>query len=283
MIGINGFDAHARVAAVLRANQVSAPEPVPSSSEKPAAGAAVPLNLGQSSRSASASGPSIFAVDLSTVGRNRTDIGDALSGSLKDLLEVFQGRGKAGEAVETALATAAELIGVAADDSAVSGFQLRVASVVRSFGAEGDGKAAYGSVTGFAIEIGLVRGGRVNAEDVRLLGFSGDDIGLSAEQRRTGIADGVYRVLDKAPAEVKSAIPRGQNKAQLEALKNALDRLALVQDALSAYRRGDARALEEVEKFFRSGTLDAGAVRALSDVRGTSQTVVPGSGIVSLS
>ena len=58
--------------------------------------------------------------------------------------------------------------------------------------------------------------------------------------------------------------------------------MRLVQDALGAYRKGDTRALEEVEKFFRSGTLDAGAVRAISDVRGNNQTVFfPGSGVVS--
>ena len=67
----------------------------------------------------------------------------------------------------------------------------------------------------------------------------------------------------------------------LRSSRNSND--SLVQDALKSYRNGDTRALEEVEKFFRAGTLDAGAVRAISDVRGTSQTVVPGAGVFSLS
>ena len=55
-----------------------------------------------------------------------------------------------------------------------------------------------------------------------------------------------------------------------------------MQDALIDYRNGDTRALEAVERFFRSGTLDAGAVRAISDVRGPRETVFPGSGVIKL-
>jgi len=199
------------------------------------------------------------------------------------LLEIFHGNGKASEALENALSSVSDLIHAAGEDADVLGVQLRVTSVVRSFGAENGEDAAFGSVTGFAIEVGLVRGDRVSAEDTRLVGLAGDLIDLNVAQRRTGIVNGVYQIQDKVPFSDEVAAFQGQNRAQVEALRNALDRLTLVQDALKSYRNGDTRALEEVEKFFRSGTLDAGAVRAISDVRGTSQTLVPGAGVFNLS
>lgn len=288
MVEISAFNARASISAVLQANRVLPPESAPSTDRSPsdAPKPGIPqgnLSEGQAFRLASRTEASVFAVDLRASGRETEGIGAALSGTFEELLEVFHGAGKASEALETALASVADLIDAAGEDTDVLGVQLRVASVVRSFGAENGEDAVFGSVTGFAIEVGLVRGERVNAEDTRLVGLAGDLIDLTVEQRRTGIVDGVYRIQDRAPFSDDLAAFQGQNKAQIEALRNALDRLALVQDALKSYRNGDTRALEEVERFFRAGTLDAGAVRAISDVRGTSQTVVPGAGVFSLS
>ncbi|MBL6597951.1 MAG: hypothetical protein ISP41_03600, partial [Alphaproteobacteria bacterium] len=241
------------------------------------------FSQGQSFRLASRTEASVFAVDLRATGRETEGVGEALSGTFEELLEIFHGNGKASEALENALSSVSDLIDAAGEDADVLGVQLRVTSVVRSFGAENGEDAAFGSVTGFAIEVGLVRGDRVSAEDTRLVGLAGDLIDLNVAQRRTGIVNGVYQIQDKVPFSDEVAAFQGQNRAQVEALRNALDRLTLVQDALKSYRNGDTRALEEVEKFFRSGTLDAGAVRAISDVRGTSQTLVPGAGIFNLS
>jgi hypothetical protein len=282
MIGIDAFDARASVSALLRANRVATPEQPPASTDKSSVTKTVGTDSGPSFRVASAPGSPVFAIDLTAIGTRRDEVSDALSERFKELLEIFHGKGRAADAVETALSSASDLIGSAIEKGDVTGFELRVASIVRSFG--GDGEAAFGSVTGFAIEVGLVRGGRVNAEDVQLVGLAGEKLDLSAEQRRTGISDGVFAIRDKAPFEAELNGIRGQNKAQLEALRNALDRLTLVRDALNAYRKGDTRALEQVEKFFRSGTLDAGAVRAIFEVRGSSgQTIVPGSGVFTLS
>lgn len=281
MIEISAFNAQASVSTLLQANRVAAPG-ASSSSPAPVGKPVAPPAI-QSFRLASHTEAAIFALDLTAVGNGREDVNDALAGTFKELLEIFHGRGKAGEALETALSSVSGLIDAAAEGADVTGVQLRLTSVVRSFGAEDGDEAAYGSVTGFAIEVGLVRGSRVNAEDAQLVGLGGERVDLSVEQRRTGIVDGLYRIQDEAPFGEEVARLRGENKAQVEALRNALDRLRLVQDALSAYRNGDTRALEEVEKFFRSGTLDAGAVRAISDVRGTNQTVVPGAGVVNFS
>lgn len=281
MIEIGAFNAQSSVSTLLRATRVAAPEP--STSSLAPASKAVPPATTHSYRLASQTEASIFDLDLAAVGDGREDIGAALAGVFEEFLEIFHGRGKAGEALESALSSVSHLIDAAAEGADVVGVQLRLTSVVRSFGVENGAEAAYGSVTGFAIEVGLVRGRHVSTEDVQLLGLGGERLELSSDQRRTGIVDGLYRIEDEAPFSAEIASLRGENKAQVEALRNALDRLRLVQDALSAYRRGDDRALEEVEKFFRSGTLDAGAVRAISDVRGTNQTVVPGSGVISFS
>jgi hypothetical protein len=280
VIEINTFNARASISALSQANQVATPKTISPSraqADKSATTLATP-SFRQVSRTEAAA----FSVDLTAVGDGRKDTSDALAGTFEDLLEIFNGKGRAQEALESALSSVSDLIDTAAGDTDVVGVQLRVVSVVRSFGTENGDDAAYGSVTGFAIEVGLVRDGNVSAEDVQLVGLSGEPIDLSGEQRRTGVVDGLYQVQDKAPFADELATLRGENKAQVEALKNALDRLRLVQDALGAYRKGDTRALEEVEKFFRSGTLDAGAVRAISDVRGNNQTVFfPGSGVVS--
>jgi hypothetical protein len=281
MIEINTFDARASVSSLLQANRSGATNTSPSSQAKAEKSVSPPAT--QSFRLASRTETSLFAVDLTAIGDGRKDVAGALSGSLEELLEIFHGRGKAGEALETALSSVSDLVDAAAGDSDVVGIQIRLASVVRSFGAENGDEASYGSVTGFAIEVGLIRAGRVSAEDVELVGLAGEHLELNVEQRRTGVVDGVYRIQDKAPFGEALAKVRGENKAQVEALQNALDRLRLVQDALSDYRNGDTRALEGVEKLFRSGTLDAGAVRAISDVRGPGQTVVPGSGVISFS
>ena len=287
MVEISAFNARASVTAVLQANRVSPPDGETSAnkivSDGNTADISSSFSQGQSFRLASRTEASVFAVDLRATGRETEGVGEALSGTFEELLEIFHGNGKASEALENALSSVSDLIDAAGEDADVLGVQLRVTSVVRSFGAENGEDAAFGSVTGFAIEVGLVRGDRVSAEDTRLVGLAGDLIDLNVAQRRTGIVDGVYQIQDKAPFSDELAAFQGQNRAQVEALRNALDRLALVQDALKSYRNGDTRALEEVEKFFRSGTLDAGAVRAISDVRGTSQTLVPGAGIFSLS
>lgn len=283
MVEISAFNARASVSAVLLANRVAPPDGTTSPAKSNSDGTIADLSQGQSSRLASRAEAPVFAVDPRASARETEAIGEALSSSLGELFEIFHGAGRASEALDNALSSVSDLIEAAAADPDVLGVQLRVASVVRSFGAENGEDAVFGGVTGFAIEVGLVRGDRVRAEDTRLVGLAGDALELTIGQRRTGIVDGVYQIQDKAPFNDELAAFRGQNKAQLEALRNALDRLALVQDALKAYRNGDTRALEEVEKFFRAGTLDAGAVRAISDVRGTSQTVVPGAGVFSLS
>jgi len=282
MVEISAFNAHASVSAVLQANRVAPPDGTTSLAKSVSDGKIADLSQGQSFRLASRTEAPVFVVDLRSSGRETEAVGEALSSTLEELLEIFHGAAKASEALENALSSVSDLIDAAAADADVLGLQLRVASVVRSFGAENGEDAVFGGVTGFAIEVGLVRGERVSAEDTRLVGLAGDPLDLTVGQRRIGIVDGVYQIQDKASFSDELAAFQGQNKAQLEALRNALDRLALVQDALKAYRNGDTRALEEVEQFFRAGTLDAGAVRAISDVRGTSQTVVPGAGVFSL-
>jgi hypothetical protein len=281
MVEIGAFDARGSITTLLQANRPSTrtassttqtdpskfSSPTATNTFRPASGAEAPL----------------FTVDLTAVGSDRESIRGALSETLEELLGIFHGRGDSGAALETALSSVSDLIDAAAKDPDVVGVQIRLASVVRSLGAENGDEAVYGSVTGFAIEVGLVRGQRVNAEDVQLIGLGGEKLDLTNDQRQTGIRDGLYSIQEKAPFGEELAKLRGENKAQVEALRNALDRLRLVQDALSDYRNGDTNALEDVEKLFRSGTLDAGAVRAISDVRGTNQTVVPGSGVIDFS
>ena len=53
----------------------------------------------------------------------------------------------------------------------VADVQLNLASVGCNFGTKDGSRATYGSVTGFAMELDLVRAGWVNAEDVQLCGI----------------------------------------------------------------------------------------------------------------
>lgn len=282
MAEIGAFSAYASVSTLLQTNRTS----VPTSTTAQPRPEKIPLDQpfaspeSQSYRLAGRAEDSVFTIDLTAVGKGREDITAALSARFEELLEIFHGQGKAGEALADTLSSVSALIDAAVAGGDVDGIQLNLASVVRNFGAEDGSGATYGSVTGFAIEVGLVRAGRVNAEDVQLVGIAGERVDLTTEQRRTGIADGLYKVREEAPFAGELAALRGENKAQVEALRHALDRLQLVRDALSAYRKGDTKALENVEQLFRSGTLDAGALRAISDSRNSTQAVVPGIGVI---
>jgi len=284
MVEVSTFDARSSVAALLQAHQAERREPIEKSTNsgeaKPTQGVGVPES--HAFRFASVTHASTFSVDLTATGKATSDVGEVLSGTFEELLGIFHGASKVGAQVEKALSSVADLIDRASEGADVVGVQVRVASVVRTFGAEGGNGATFGSVSSFAIEVGLVRGDRVNAEDVAVLGFEGEKCDLSVEQRRTGVANAIYRVQDNTLFGDELAAAEGQNKAQAEALQIAIERLRLVQDALAAFRKGDTRALEDVERLFRSGTLDAGAVRAISQGRGSDEAVVPGSGVVGL-
>jgi hypothetical protein len=116
--------------------------------------------VSQSYRLASRAEDSVFAVELTEVGKGREDIPASLSASFAELLEIFHGQGQPGEALADAVSSASALIDAAVAGGDVVGVQLNLARVVCNFGVEDS------SVTGFAIEVGLVRPGRGNAEDV---------------------------------------------------------------------------------------------------------------------
>lgn len=286
MSEISGFNASARISALLEANRVTGPDvkTVPSAVPKTSTFQSYQLPPPRPFRLASDPGPATFSVDLVALGGDADEIRSALAGQLEKIFEVFQGRGKSDSAVGQALSSASDLIDAAASgkSDAPLSFQIRLANVTRLFGDGKDGDPATGGVSAFAVEIGLARSGRVDAQEVRVTGVGGEAIDLTAEQRQTGVSGGVYRIQDEALSSPELEAARGADKAQVEAIQLAFDRLRLVRDALASYRHGDTRALEEVERFFRSGTLDAGAVRAISDVRGTSETVIPGSGVIGL-
>ena len=70
-----------------------------------------------------------------------------------------------------------------------------------------------GGVSSFAIEVGLAKNGRVDAENVRVLGLSGEAVGLTVEQRKTGVSSGVYRIQDDALTSPELEAARVANKA----------------------------------------------------------------------
>ena len=226
-----------------------------------------------------ASAAQAIQIDIKLTGTaNRDQIEAQVSTQLKTVLEIFHGKGKADDELAAALASTRQLLDAAAATDTPFSVQIRVAGLFRSFGETGpDGFEAAGSITQLGLEVGVARDGKVAAEDVRLLEVSGKPVDLDAAQRRTGVATGLYA------RQEESARPATGNESRLEAVRAALDRIRLVQDALVAYRRGDNSKLREVERLFSAGSPGSTASEALAG-GGTPATgaVFPGVGVIGL-
>ncbi|UUX48522.1 hypothetical protein NUH88_14005 [Nisaea acidiphila] len=217
-----------------------------------------------------------FSAEISSVARTSGGLQEIFGGELEKIFGALNKRGDADAFLEEAFGSLKDLTQKALDDPSVTGVQIRIASVSQQFRSPDGERAVFSSVSQLSIEVGLVRDGKVAAEDVELLSFEGKKLSLTDEQKQTGIVSGLF-TRDDESAE------NPPNKAQATAIEQALERLKLVNDALAAFRRGDIRPLQEVENLFRGGTLDAETVRALSKSKDvTGSQVFPGSGILDL-
>ncbi|MEQ8333433.1 hypothetical protein [Nisaea sp.] len=218
------------------------------------------------------SGANLFAASISESDRTTTGLQDLLGGELEKLFGAIDRKNDPDDSVSRALDNLKDLLAKAAEDPSVSGFQIRISSVSQQLRTDEGAGNVFSSISQLSIEVGLVRDGKVAAEDVELLSFEGKKLSLTDEQKQTGIVTGRF-VLDD-PAAVS-------NKAQAAAADQALERLKLVSDALAAFRRGDLGPLQNIENLFRGGTLNAESVRALSSAKDVTQSAVfPGSGIL---
>lgn len=220
------------------------------------------------------SGPRLFSFNFTDGERTPAALRERLSDELGKIFGAIDR--KAGDAsTEAALDSLGDLVRRAAADPGVTGIEIRISNVSRLFRNQDGAGEVYSSVSQFAVEVGIARAGKVAAGDVELLGFDGKRLSLSAAEKRTGIANGTYRIEDGA---AKDGAVR---KVQDDATKQALERLRLVSDALAAFRRGDTEPLQRIETLLRGGTLNAEAVRALSSAKDVTQAkVFPGSGII---
>lgn len=219
-------------------------------------------------------GNNLFSASISDSDRTTTGLQELLGGELEKLFGALDRKNDPDGAVSRALDSLKDLLGKAGEDSSVSGFQIRISSVSQQLRTDDGGGDVFSSVSQLSIEVGLVRDGKVAAEDLELLSFEGKKLPLTDAQKQTGIVTGRF-VLDDPAAS--------PNKSQETAADQALERLKLVSDALAAFRRGDLGPLQNIEGLFRSGTLDAESVRALSSAKDvTKSAVFPGSGILDI-
>ncbi|WP_156901394.1 hypothetical protein [Nisaea denitrificans] len=216
-------------------------------------------------------GNNLFSASISDGDRTTAGLQELLGGELEKLFGALDRKNDPDGSVSRALDSLKDLLGKAGEDSSVSGFQIRISSVSQQLRTDDGGGDVFSSVSQLSIEVGLVRDGKVAAEDVELLSFEGKKLPLTDTQKQTGIITGRF-VLDD---------PATSSKAQETAADQALERLKLVSDALAAFRRGDLGPLQNIESLFRGGTLDAESVRALSSAKDvTKSAVFPGSGIL---
>lgn len=217
-------------------------------------------------------GANLFSASISEGDRTTAGLQELLGGELEKLFGALDRKNDPDGSVSRALDSLKDLLGKAGEDPSVSGFQIRISSVSQQLRTDGGGGNVFSSISQLSIEVGLVRDGKVAAEDVELLSFEGKKLPLTDAQKQTGIITGRF-VLDDPAA--------GSNKAQATAADQALERLKQVSDALAAFRRGDLGPLQNIESLFRGGTLDAESVRALSSAKDvTKSAVFPGSGIL---
>jgi hypothetical protein len=176
-------------------------------------------------------------------GRDDPSFADRLRHAL---LSVFSAVQKPAEA-QAAADRAVEAIGRALDAAAASGetffAQIRVVGIDVAFAEAGGEDTAFASYRRLGVEIGIARGGQVRAEDTAVVGLDGRSLGLTTAQTRTGIAGGVYRQVETAPAGPDAS---GKARERLEAAQAGLARVKAMQDALGAYRRGDIDPLKRL-------------------------------------
>jgi ribosomal protein S11 len=174
-------------------------------------------------------------------GRDDISFQDRLRHALRTVFAAVQKPDEAAEAAERALQAAAEALDGA---SASEGFlvQIRIVGVDVAFSDQGAGdEAAYASYRRLGVEIGVARDGAVRAEDTSVVGLDGRSFGLTAEQTRTGLSSGHYRLVETGGSSLSTAA-----RERLEAAQTGLARVKAAQDALKAYRSGDIDPLKKL-------------------------------------
>lgn len=199
-------------------------------------------------------------------GRDDISFLDRLRHALRAVFEAVQRPDEAAAAAERAVEAARQSLTEAA--AGTEGFfaQIRIVGVETAY--TDDGKAggdSYASYRRLGVEIGIARGGAVRAEDTSVVGLDGRSFGLTAQQTRSGLSSGTYRV-----AEPSQPAPSGQASERLAAAQSGLARVKAIQDALKAYRSGD---LDPLKKLLVDGSDPAG---------GRFGAVFPGIGALSI-
>jgi hypothetical protein len=165
-------------------------------------------------------------------GRDDITFQDRLRHALRTVFQAVQKPDEAAEATERALQAAAEAL-----DSAAGSEGVDVAFSDQSAGDD----AAYASYRRLGVEIGVARDGAVRAEDTSVVGLDGRSLGLTAEQTRTGLSTGHYRLLETGGSSLSTAA-----RDRLEAAQTGLARVKATQDALKAFRSGDSDPLKKL-------------------------------------
>ncbi|MDM7947839.1 MAG: hypothetical protein QUV20_16045 [Oceanibaculum nanhaiense] len=162
---------------------------------------------------------------------------DAIRGQLREQLSQFfnvfyKKESEANAAIDKTLSSLSGLIDKAASDSSVDGFDIRLAQVATQYNAGGSSLA---SILGIGIEAGLSRGGKVSAEDSRVMDVAGAAVPLTKKELSAGFEQARY---------VRNDSTLGGASNGDERLQKAMDQLRETQDALNRFRKGDTGALK---------------------------------------
>ena len=225
-----------------------------SRSSTTASGAASKPSTLPTSRSTAVTDPGYITVEPD--GRDDVTFRDRLLQAIKGFFDTFQANSE--EQTQRALASIEDSVSAAEQGGEPFFVQFRVTSIEVTLAEEGDQGGGFASIRQLGLEIGVARGGKVEAADTRVLDLAGQSVGLTADQIRAGLGKPNFERRDTGTQSSERAAKR------LEAAQASLDRVTQVQDALKAYRGGDIGPLQ---KFFEtSGSSGSNALGSLSSL-----------------
>ncbi|WP_339855166.1 hypothetical protein, partial [uncultured Nisaea sp.] len=106
-------------------------------------------------------GANLFSASISESDRTTTGLQGLLGGELEKLFGALDRKNDPDGSVSRALDSLKDLLGKAADDSSVTGFQIRISSVSQQLRTDEGAGDVFSSISQLSIEVGLVRDGKV--------------------------------------------------------------------------------------------------------------------------
>ena len=190
-------------------------------------------------------------------GRDDVTFRDRLRQAIEAVASAFSSREGVTAIVDRVFGEVSKTLDEAEAKGEEVAVQLRIAALDVSV-ADGAGGSAFASIRQFALEVGVARGGKVAAEDTRVLATDGRSLGLSQGQIRAGLTSGTYKRVDTGSTDSNLSEAA---RERLAAARSGLERVKAVQDALAAFRLGDEVPLRDLfEGRGGSAAVDSGSL-----------------------